>query len=325
MIVVSERAARALIGPEQAMAAIEEAFLAVAAQDARSFPVVRERFGPGPDLYGVKSGTGITAGVLGLKIGGYWTGNSARGLTNHQSTTVLTDPVTGKPRALVSSNHLTGMRTAAGCALAIRELARGDARTLGVIGAGAQALFHIQLACLARPFTRLLVSSRDPANARACADAARQWGLETGVADLETTAREADVLITITPSRAPLVRADWIRPGTHICAMGADTAGKQELDIALVGASRVYVDDWGQAASIGECQGAAREGLLDETRMAGTLGDLLAGKTAGRADDREITLFDSSGLAVQDLYIAAHALRAAEASPVDGVVDIDLR
>ena len=324
MIVISERAARTLIGPADAMAAIEEAFLAVADRDARSFPVVRERIGAGPDLYGVKSGAGTAAGVLGLKIGGYWTGNGARGLTNHQSTTVLTNPDTGQPLALVSSNYLTGLRTAAGCALAIRELARQDARTLGVIGAGAQALFHIQLACLARPFTRLLVSSRDPANARACADAARQWGLETEVADIEITARRADVLITITPARAPLVSADWIRPGTHISAMGADTAGKQELDIALVGRARVYVDDWTQAASIGECQGAAREGLLDEARLAGTLGDLLAGRVPGRRDDQEITLFDSSGLAVQDLFIAAHALRAASRTPSAGVVDIDL-
>jgi ornithine cyclodeaminase len=303
---------------------MEQAFTAVSDGNARSFPVVRERFGAGPDLYGVKSGCGSTAGVLGLKIGGYWTGNTARGLTNHQSTTVLSNPDTGQPLALVSSNYLTGLRTAAGCALAIRELARPEARTLGVVGAGAQALFHIQLACLVRPFTRLLVSSRDPANALACAKAARLWGLQTEVADIETTAREADVLITITPSRAPLVQAAWIRPGTHISAMGADTAGKQELDIALVAAARVYVDDWAQASSIGECQGAAREGLLDHLRIAGTLGDLLAGKTAGRASDNEITLFDSSGLAVQDLFIAAHALQAAATAPDAGAVDVDL-
>ncbi|MEN3295977.1 MAG: hypothetical protein V7642_5230 [Burkholderiales bacterium] len=324
MIVINESAARRLVTPADAIDAVEAAFKHVAQREATSFPVVRERLLPGPDVYGIKSGAAVAAGVLGLKIGGYWTGNAARNLTRHQSTTVLSDPQTGQCVALVSSNYLTGLRTAAACALAIRTLARQDVRTLGVIGSGAQALFHIELACLVRPFERLLIASANPQNASDCADKARRFKLDARAADAETVAREADVLITLTPSTRPVVMREWIRPGTHISAMGADTAGKQELDVRIMTDARVYVDDWAQAAGIGECQAAVRAQLLSSARIAGSLCDVLGGTLPGRSNDTEITVFDSSGMAVQDIFIANRALQAANANAVEGVHSVDL-
>jgi alanine dehydrogenase len=324
MIIISESAARRLVTPADALEAVESAFKHVARRDGANFPVVRERLSPRTDVYGIKSGAAVSAGMLGLKIGGYWTGNLARKLTRHQSTTVLSDPETGQCLALVSSNYLTGLRTAAACALAIRSLARQDVCTLGVIGAGAQALFHIELASLVRPFKRLVIASASPQSASACAEKARRFGLDVRTADVETATREADVLITLTPSTRPVVMREWLRPGTHISAMGADTAGKQELEVRILTDARVYVDDWAQAASIGECQSAVRSQLLCRESIAGSLGDVLTGMLPGRSGDAEITVFDSSGIALQDIFIAHHAFEATKANVVDGVYVLDL-
>jgi ornithine cyclodeaminase len=319
MIVVSEQAARRLVTPQDAISAIEEAFREVSRGHARTYPVVREALSPKPDIYGIKSGADLEMGLLGLKIGGYWTQNRAKGLTNHQSTTVLTDPETGCPTALVSSNYLTGVRTAAACALGIRELSRSNARVLGLIGAGAQSLYHIEAARLVRDFDLVLIADRDADNAKALATEVGAT-IKAEAIDIETAARRADVLITLTPSRDPVVKKEWVQPGTHISAMGADTAGKNELDVALVLAASVWVDDWAQASTIGESQHAARQGL----EIRGSLCDLIEGKGMGRTSADEITIFDSTGMAIQDLIVAAWALKAAEASKIDGVHRIDL-
>ncbi|MGQ9368302.1 ornithine cyclodeaminase family protein [Azospirillum sp. ST 5-10] len=322
MIVIDEAAARRLVSPRDAIDAMDLALREVAQDRASNYPVVRERLLPGPDVYGIKSGADLAIGLLGLKIGGYWTGNRRRGLANHQSTTVLTDPETGCPSALVSSNYLTGVRTAAACAIGIRELARPDARVLAVVGTGGQARFHVDAALLVRDFDRVLVANRDRERALAFA---RQFdgAAAIEVVGVEEAARRADALITLTTARQPVVRAAWVRPGTHVCAMGADTAGKQELEAELMLSASVWVDDWTQASTIGECQHAAKRGLTRE-RIRGTLCDVLDGKAAGRTGDDEITVFDSTGMAIQDLAIAAWAVRAAESAGDGAAHRVDL-
>jgi ornithine cyclodeaminase len=304
---------------QDAIDAIEEAFREVSRGHARTYPVVREVLSPNPHIYGIKSGADLEMGLLGLKIGGYWMQNRAKGLTNHQSTTVLTDPETGCPTALVSSNYLTGVRTAAACALGIRKLARSDAKVLGLIGAGAQSLYHVEAARLVCDFDRVLIADREADNARALV-AEVDATIRAETADIETVARQADVLITLTPSRDPFVRKEWIRPGTHISAMGADTVGKNELDVALVLDASVWVDDWAQASIIGECQHAARQGL----QIRGSLCDLIEGNGVGRTSADEITIFDSTGVAIQDLIVAAWAVKTARSSKTDGVHWVDL-
>jgi ornithine cyclodeaminase len=323
VIVVGEAEARRLVSPGDAIAAIDRAFREVSRGNVRNFPVVRERLAPAGSVYGIKSGVNLRGGLLGLKIGGYWPENRARGLTNHQSTTVLTDVETGNPTAVVSSNYLTGLRTAAACAIGIRELARVDVRVLGVIGAGAQAPLHIESALLVRRFERVLVAGRNRDRAAALAAALAELPVEVAITDAETAARQADVLITLTPAREPVVRAHWVRPGTHISAMGADTAGKQELDTELVLDASVWVDDWAQASTIGECQHAAKQGF-DEGRIRGTLCDVLEGKAPRRTRASEVTIFDSTGMAIQDLAIAEWALRALEAGGGGAAHRIDL-
>src|SRR6201996_4744542 len=143
MLIISESEARALVTMPDAIEAVARTFAALDRAAATSYPVVREKLGEPPAVFGVKTGYDRAAGALGLKAGGYWTGNAARGFTNHQSTTLLFDPATGRAAALVGANYLTGVRTGAAAALATRYLARDDAHVLGIVGTGTQALYQL--------------------------------------------------------------------------------------------------------------------------------------------------------------------------------------
>jgi ornithine cyclodeaminase len=152
--------------------------------DAASYPVVREKLGDPAAVFGVKTGYDRSAGALGLKAGGYWAGNAARGLTNHQSTTLLFDPATGQAAALVGANYLTGVRTGAVAALATRRLARPDAHMLGIVGTGTQALYQLDAIRCVRPIDEVVAWNRTPARLDAFLDAVRARGLVARAASL---------------------------------------------------------------------------------------------------------------------------------------------
>jgi ornithine cyclodeaminase/alanine dehydrogenase-like protein (mu-crystallin family) len=310
MLVIPEKLARDLVSVEEAIAAVAEAFLAAHRQKARSYPVVREALGHADAVFGVKAGFDASLPVLGLKAGGYWPRNAAAGRGNHQSSTLLFDPDSGQATALIGANYLTGVRTGAASALASRHLARREAHVLGLIGTGAQSIHQFRAALAVRKLTRVLAWDPDPGNLAAFGRAVADQGLAFEALEIAEVARRSDILITVTPSRAALVRREWIRPGTHINAMGADTAGKQELEPELVAAASLSVDDAEQAITIGECQHAYRLGLIDRSRLGATLGAVIAGD-AGRSSAEEITLFDGTGVALQDLAVAALAQRRA--------------
>jgi alanine dehydrogenase len=309
VLIINEREARSLVSMADAIEVMQAAFAADAEGDVATFPVVRETLTEVDGVFGVKSAAHRTKDLLGLKAGGYWRRNAGAGLTNHQSSTVLFNKAHGTPAAFVSSNYLTGLRTAAVAGLATRYLARQDAAVLGVIGAGGQALFQIEAIRAVRPISRVLVASRGRENAEAVvAEVQRSGEVEAAVVDIAFACRHADIITTITPSTEAVVLADWVRPGTHINAMGADTRGKREIDPALIQRATTFVDDWTQAKSLGECQHLASVEKLDETSIAGTIGKLAAGLHPGRREAAEITLFDSTGVAIQDLAIAHYVV-----------------
>ena len=235
MLIISETLAQELVSIEDAIEAVAATFIAMEQGKARNYPVVREVVGYADAVYGVKAGGDISAPFLGLKAGGYWPHNLPRGLTNHQSSTLMFDPETGRAQALVSANYLTGVRTGAASALATRVLARKDATVLGIIGTGGQSVHQLRAAAQVRGLTRVHAWDPMPENVARFAAAVTALGLEY-VAETtpQAVAEAADIIITVTPSQKPILQKDWIRPGTHISAMGADTKGKQELDPALV-------------------------------------------------------------------------------------------
>lgn len=320
MIIVPERAVGELISPAECLTAVEGVFASMARRSARNFPVVREAIGHCDALYGFKSGFDRESLALGLKSGGFWPGNAQRGLTNHQSSIVLFDADTGRCQAVVGGNLLTALRTAAASALSIRYLARPDARVLGIVGAGHQAAYQLRAALTARSFERVVGWNRDSAKLARLAAVADEFGLPFEAVSIEQLGQQSDVIITITSSFAPILKASGIRPGTHLACMGTDTRGKQEVEAALVAASKPFTDEVAQAISIGECQHAISEGLIREDDIV-EIGAVVIGAHPGRNSPEEITLFDGTGVGLQDLAVAAAVVRLAKAKGVAIEVD----
>lgn len=322
MLIISESLAQQLVSIKDAIDAVAAGFGAMARGDARNYPVVREVVGHANAVYGVKAGADIAAPFLGLKAGGYWPGNLAKGLTNHQSSTLLFDPETGRASALVSANYLTGLRTGAASAIATRALSRADASVLGIIGTGGQSAYQLRATAAVRPLTRVHAWDASPDSTAAFGQIVAGLGLEyVPESGPQQVAEQADILITVTPSQKPIIWREWVRPGTHISAMGADTKGKQELDPQLVAACAIFVDEPAQALSIGECQHAFALGLIGESDLRAVLGAVLNGTAQGRQSPEEITLFDGTGVAIQDLVVAELAVRRARDSGQGVMVD----
>lgn len=273
MIIISESLARELLSVEDAIEAVESCFVAMAQGAARNYPVVREVVGYADAVYGVKAGGDVSAPFLGLKAGGYWPHNLGKGLTNHQSSTLLFDPETGRASALVSANYLTGIRTGAASAIATKWLSRPEASVLGIIGTGGQSTYQLRATAAVRPLTQVHAWDPSADNLERFGAVVEALGIEyVPQAERRYVVEAADILITVTPSQSALVERDWVRPGTHISAMGADTKGKRELAPDLVAAAAVFYDEAAQALTIGECQHAFAAGLIAEKDLRASIG-----------------------------------------------------
>ncbi len=311
MLIVSEETCRQVMTRPAAFDAVEAVFGAMARGDAWNFPVVREAIGHADALYGFKSGFDKAGLVLGVKAGGYWPHNMARGLTNHQSTVFLFDPDTGMLSALVGGNYLTALRTAASSAISINRLARRDARVLGMVGAGHQSQFQLRAAVEQRDFERVVAWNFHPEMLPRLGAVAEELGLPFEAVEREELGAQADVIITITSAHEALLMKDWIKPGTHIACMGTDTKGKQEVDPQLVAAATLFTDEVAQSVSIGETQHAIAAGLISQADIT-PIGAVINGDHPGRTSDSEITLFDGTGVGLQDLAVASAAAQIAQ-------------
>lgn len=309
MWVVSEAAIGELITPEASFEAVEAVFGAMARGDAYNFPVIREAIGHEDALYGFKSGFDRAGLVMGLKAGGYWPNNLEKGLINHQSTVFLFDPDTGRFKAAIGGNLLTALRTAAASAVSIRHLAREDAKVLGMIGAGHQSAFQIRAAVQQRDFDKVIGWNLHPEMLPRLAETAAELGLPFEAVELPGM-QAADVIITITSSFAPSLMAGHVSSGTHLACMGTDTKGKQEVEAALLSRATVFADEVAQSVSIGEAQHAVAAGVLAEGDIA-EIGAVINGSHPGRSSADEITLFDGTGVGLQDLAVASAVLEIA--------------
>jgi alanine dehydrogenase len=246
--------------------------------------------------------------LAGVKIVNVHPNNPEKGLLTVMALLVLIDVETGYPKAIINATELTAMRTGAAGAVAARHLAPRRSAILGVIGAGRQAETQILATAEEVAIEEILIWSRSAKSAQALAE--EFSGYNARCVSLER-ACDCDVLITTTPSREPLVRSGWVHEGTHINAIGADAPGKQELDPDLLLRAEVFVDDIDQAIHSGEINVPIRDGRYSPEMIAGTLGEVVIGKVGRRSPDA-ITIFDSTGLAIQDLAVAALAVETME-------------
>ncbi|MBO6676667.1 MAG: ornithine cyclodeaminase family protein [Rhizobiales bacterium] len=304
MWIVPEREIADLMTREAAFEAVEKVFAAMASGDAYNFPVVREAIGHVDALYGFKGGFDRAGLTLGLKAGGYWPNNlETQGIINHQSTVFLFDPDTGRAKAMVGGNLLTALRTAAASSVSIKHLARDDAKVIGMVGAGHQATFQLRAALEQRRFEKVIGWNFHPEMLPNIEKVAQEANLPFEAVELDGM-QGADVIISITSSHDAILMADQVSPGTHIACMGTDTKGKQEVDPALLQRAAVFTDEVAQSISIGEAQHAVGQGLIQESDV-NQIGAVINGTHGGRTSADQITLFDGTGVGLQDLAVAA--------------------
>lgn len=250
--------------------------------------------------------------VCGLKWVNVHPGNPLKGLPTVMAKIVLNDPETGLEWADMDGTFITNYRTGAAGGVAVEVMARPDAVRLGVIGAGEQARTQIAAIMKVRPIQEIIICDYRARAQTLKDDMAAQYPVPVRLApDPQETALASDILVTVTPSEAPLVMLDWVRPGTHINAIGADAQGKQELDPEILKIARVVVDDWTQASHSGEINVPLSKGEITPEMIYGSLGEIVAGKKPGRQSPDEITVFDSTGLIIQDLSLGLAVLQRA--------------
>jgi alanine dehydrogenase len=216
---------------------------------------------------------------------------------------IYTHPETGFPLAICDGSHHTVMRTGAAAAVSAKWMARKNAKRLAIVGAGHMAEGALATCNAVFPWEEVRVWSRTQATLdhfMATQEPKYPQLKFRASTDLEDVVRGADVVVTVTPARGPIVMDDWIARGTHIAALGADKGGDQELDPKILQRARIYVDDIRQCRTDGEINVPLRQGLIEEKDIAGEIGEVVTGRKPGRASDGEITLFDSTGIALQD-------------------------
>ena len=293
-----------LLGRDEVAAAVREAFVLHSRGQGRVFPVVRERLATG-GVFGIKSGDVEAQSLLGFKAAGFWPRNRDRGGEPHQATVMLFDPATGRPTCLIDGNAITTARTGAAGRLGLELLARPDSTSVCVFGTGVQARIQLELALDLLPglaAVRYATSRGVPDPDFEAAFAGRCRPVHAPDADAAVAA--SDIVITATPGGGPLFSAAAVRPGTHVNAVGADTRGKRELPEGLLARARVFVDDREQSRRIGE-------GQWCDAPDATEIGDLLAAGAGLARSAQDITVFDMTGLALQDLTVARMLYRRA--------------
>jgi alanine dehydrogenase len=258
-------------------------------------------------------------GCAGVKWVNVHPRNPSLGLPSIMAILIYNDPETGYPLAIMDATEITAYRTGAAAAIASKYLARRDSHTIGIIGAGFQA--HTQILAHAELFNPISIKAFDVS--KAAVDRLMHSFSQFSVKNCSIQeAVASDVVCTLTPSRSPIIKKEWIVPGTHINAVGADAPGKQELDPSILKEAIVVVDDMKQASSSGEINVPIQKGIYSIGEVYGTLAELVVGKKKGRPDNKVITIFDSTGIAVEDIAVAK--LLFEKAQQAGGYPSIDL-
>jgi ornithine cyclodeaminase/alanine dehydrogenase-like protein (mu-crystallin family) len=302
--ILAARHVEAAVSPERAIEAVREAFLAYARGEWSMPPKVYVPAYPAGDFRAMPA---LGAGHAALKWVTSFPGNPERGLPTVAGLVLLSDSSTGALRGVFDAGAVTALRTGAAAVLAAETLGREGATGAAVIGAGVNGR-AAALTFLARGYD-VVLWDRERSRAKAAADE-----LGAAVAESREEALGEDLLVTMTPGHEVLLPQGTLRPGQHVSLMGADGPGKAEIAVAELVRTHVFCDDWEQASHNGELVHAVEAGALGHAAVT-ELGAVLAGLAEGRRSDEEITTFDSTGLAIQDLAIALAALKRYEADP----------
>jgi ornithine cyclodeaminase len=322
ILVLREHEIRKLLDPVSCREAMEEAFTAYATGGAVMPGVINLDLPEAGGEVHVKAGFLRGGEYYAVKVASGFPANLGRGLPAGDGMVLVFHAATGEPAALLLDNGvLTDLRTGAAGAVAAMHLARRNSRVVGVVGCGAQARYQLEALALVRPFREVRIWGRNPEKARVCASemagrsGMRELSRFVAVGSVQEAVEGADIVLTVTSSREPLVRAEWLYPGTHVTAVGSDGPEKRELfpDV-LARADRLVADSLPQCLRLGEIHHAVAAGAITEQDVDAELGELTARLKPGRQNDLEITVCDLTGLGVQDVAAAALVMERARAS-----------
>ncbi len=317
MLFLNRRDVASLLTLGECIDAVADAFLRHARAELPAGPGVLGTHVLGGGFHVKTAALGASPGYFAAKINANFPDNHLRhGLPTIQGVIALFDVVSGRPLALLDSIEITILRTAAASAVAARHLARADARVVTICGCGPQGRSHLRALMLVRPITHAFAVDVDRERASRFAD---ELGAELAIEvtpnePLAAAVRASDICVTCTPARQPILRAESMRPGLFIAAVGADSPDKQELEPTVLAQSKVVVDLLEQAASIGELHHAIQAGVMTTSDIHAELGQVLAGQRPGRTSDEETFVFDSTGTALQDVAAASLVFDRAQRS-----------
>ncbi len=304
---------RSVINMNDVITSVEKAYYLYSTGKAGLFPVIVHDFEQGKNDMDIKSGHLEGAGFYGLKILGFNQENPKSGRAALSGLIVIMDIKTQQPIGIVDASLVTFMRTGAAGAIGAKHLARKDAKTASIVGAGTQGRAQLMGLSLALPHLKTVHFfdiNHDAAKKIAAEEQPNYPQLSLhghGMEQIECVLSQTDVLVTCTPSRRSYIKNEWIRPGTHINAIGADMTGKQELEPLLVSRAEVFTDSIVQSIAKGECQWAYSGKMLEQENIT-EIGNIVAGIKKGRTSKEAVTVFDATGIALQDLITAKLAL-----------------
>jgi len=314
ILFLTPREVRGLLTIDECIAAVEHAFRLCGEGKAVPPAVVSMHVPHGS--FHVKIGLlDLDTQYFAAKVNGNFTENGNRfGLPTIQGVIVLCDAEKGSPLAIMDSREITSLRTGAATAIAAKHLARRDSRTVTICGCGTQGRVQVKaLACVCRLQTVFAYDQSEEQALRFAREVAQDLTITVRVVtDLSTAARQSDICVTCTTSRQPLLCSDDVAPGTFIAAVGADNPEKQELHPDLMAKSKIVTDLTQQCAVMGDLHHALNAGLLTKADVHAELGEMVAGRKVGRESDEEIIIFDSTGMALQDVAAAAHVYEKAQ-------------
>lgn len=333
--ILSQRDLKRVLNIAEVINTVENVYKNKARGQAAAWPLVEHHFESGA-VMDIRSG-GIFGdiGIHGAKLLNNFPANADKGLPVFTGVLMAFDSSTGIPIGVMDASYITSMRTGGAGAVSVRTLARKDSETLLIIGAGRQAFFQLAAVINAVPSVKTVLIN-DPLsfeNAENFVSGLKERLMsELGTDSAETVfkaventeegVRAADIVITVTRATKPVVKKEWVRPGTHITCIGADMIGKEEIDPELFRDARVFCDDIKQCCAVGESEIPFKTGVISADGFAGEIGQVLNGEKAGRVSGGDITIFDATGLAALDLATAKLAAEAAIEKGIGSAAEI---
>jgi len=267
------------------------------------------RLSHGKGVLGMMPGHAGKLGVMGIKVITVFHANSEAGLPSHQGIVMLFDAEHGQPLMLFDALEITAIRTAAASAVATKLLSRNNSSTLAIIGSGEQAKRHIEAILLVREIRQINIWSRKENNANDLAEKAfAQYNIPVNVcSDVKAAVEHADIICTVTASKEPIVKGEWIAAGTHINAVGSSTPMARELDTTTISKAKLFADCYESIFNeAGDFLIPKKEGVVTDDHVKAEIGEVLSGTKKGRENNEEITVFKSLGIAAEDIFSAYH-------------------